>query len=70
MGPAATPRSHIGTGSAFVAEARNAGMSVDIALTAAIVTSYLGDPLAHGAGALPAAEAACFVAGFSGPPTA
>jgi MFS family permease len=61
----ATPRSHIGTGSAFVAEARNVGMSIGIALTAAIVTSYLGGPLTGGAAALPAAEAARFVDGIT-----
>jgi EmrB/QacA subfamily drug resistance transporter len=61
----ATPRSHIGTGSAFVAEARNVGMSIGIALTAAIVTSYLGGPLSGGAAGLPASEAARFVEGIT-----
>ena len=61
----ATPRSHVGTGSAFVAEARNVGMSIGIALTAAIVTSYLSGPLTGGSGALPAEEAARFVQGMA-----
>lgn len=37
-----TPRARAGVGSAFVAEARNVGMMLGIALTAAIVTSRMG----------------------------
>jgi predicted MFS family arabinose efflux permease len=38
----ATPRSAAGVGSAFIAEARNVGMAIGIALTAAVVTSQMG----------------------------
>ncbi len=61
----ATPRSHIGVGSALVAQARNVGMAIGVALTAAIVTSYLAAELSGGAGALPPAEASAFVAGIA-----
>lgn len=61
----ATPRERAGVGSALIAEARNVGMAVGIALTAAIVTAYLGGPLGRGHETMPASQAADFVRGMS-----
>lgn len=38
----ATPHAHVGVGSAFIAEARNVGMAIGVAVTAAIVGSMVG----------------------------
>ncbi|MDZ4168420.1 MAG: MFS transporter [Coriobacteriia bacterium] len=62
----ATPRSSSGVGSAFVAEARNVGMSLGIALTAAIVSAAVGaQGLPGGEGPIPEAVATAFVGGMS-----
>lgn len=62
----ATPRARVGVGSALIAEARNVGMAIGIALTAAIVGSALGGAgLPSGSGALDAATAATLVGGMS-----
>lgn len=62
----ATPRERAGVGSAFVAEARNVGMSVGIALTAGIVGAAMGATgLPGGDGGIPAVTAAAFVGGAS-----
>ena len=63
----ATPRSSAGVGSAFIAEARNLGMAIGIALTAAVVTSQMGSAVSalDGQGALAAQPAAELVAGMS-----
>lgn len=61
----ATPRENAGVGSAFVAEARNVGMAIGIALTAAIVGQALGgSELSDETGKL-AFETARFSAGMS-----
>ena len=63
----ATPRSSAGVGSAFIAEARNVGMAVGIALTAAVVTSQMGGAVGmlDGTGVLAVKPAAELLAGMS-----
>ncbi len=62
----ATPPARVGVGSAFTAEARNVGMAVGIALTAAIVgASVGGEGLPGGSGAVPMAVAQTFSAGMA-----
>ncbi len=62
----ATPRHNAGVGSAFVAEARNVGMALGIALTAAILGAHLGaGGLPEGSGQLPTATAALLSEGMS-----
>ncbi len=62
----ATPRERAGVGSAFVAEARNVGMAVGVALTAAIVGVALGgEGLPGGTGPVSADVASQFSAGMS-----
>lgn len=62
----ATPLARAGVGSAFIAEARNIGMSFGIALTATIVTIHLGSAgMPEGTAVLPPADASAFVAGMS-----
>jgi len=63
----ATPRARAGVGSAFIAEARNVGMMLGIALTAAIVTSRMGVSTGalDGTGLLQPAVAAELIAGMS-----
>jgi hypothetical protein len=62
----ATPRTHAGVGSAFIAEARNVGMAVGIAVTAAIVGVSMGSAgLPGGAGKLEPTVAALFLEGMS-----
>ncbi len=62
----AVPRERAGVGSAFVAEARNVGMSIGVALTAAIVGSAVGGQgLPAGTDGLPAGVAAAFSTGMS-----
>jgi MFS family permease len=64
---AATPNARHGVGSAFIAEARNVGMALGIALTAAIITTRMGPASAAltASTALASAETAAFVAGMS-----
>jgi len=62
----ATPRSRVGVGSAFIAEARNVGMSLGIAVTAAIVGAAIGGSgLPSGEGPLPADVAQLFSDGMA-----
>ncbi len=62
----ATPRSAAGVGSAFVSVARNVGMSLGIAVTAAIVgTAMSGSGLPGGGGPLPLDVAARFIGGMA-----
>lgn len=62
----ATPRERTGVGSAFIAEARNVGMSIGIAVTAAIVGASVGGRgLPGGEGALPPQVATAFSSGMS-----
>lgn len=62
----ATPRWCVGVGSAFVAEARNVGMAIGIALTAAIVGASVGGAgLPEGTGRLSADIADAFVRGMA-----
>jgi len=62
----ATPRARAGVGSAFVSVARNVGMSLGIALTAAIVGSAVGGQgLPGGGGELSPEVAGRFVEGMS-----
>lgn len=62
----ATPRARAGVGSAFVAEARNVGMAVGIALTAAIVGYFVGAAgIPAGEGSVAPDVAARFVHGMS-----
>jgi len=62
----ATPRSRLGVGSALIAEARNVGMSVGIALTAAIVGASVGAAGLPDTGVeLPAGMALSFSAGMA-----
>lgn len=62
----ATPRENAGVGSAFIAEARNVGMAIGIALTAAIVGMALGGrELPPGSDKLGAELAASFSEGMS-----
>lgn len=62
----ATPRWSAGVGSAFVSLARNVGMAIGIALTAAIVGASLGGAgLPRGEGALSSQLAIEFTAGMS-----
>lgn len=62
----ATPRARAGVGSAFVAEARNVGMAVGIAVTAAIVGLSLGgEGLPSGVGKLTGTVGVAFVSGMS-----
>jgi EmrB/QacA subfamily drug resistance transporter len=62
----ATPRARHGVGSAFIAEARNVGMALGIALTTAIITSRMGaDSAALTAStALSSADTGTFIAGM------
>jgi EmrB/QacA subfamily drug resistance transporter len=63
----ATPRARAGVGSAFVAQARNMGMALGIALTAAIVASHMG-PTASAltqSGPLPDAVAQRLISGMA-----
>lgn len=61
----ATPRAQAGVGSAFVAEARNVGMALGVALTAAIVGSAVGaQGLPGGTQVVDAATAGAFVSGM------
>jgi EmrB/QacA subfamily drug resistance transporter len=62
-----TPRSRAGIGSAFIAEARNVGMAVGIAMTAAVVAASMGpaaDALSHAAPLTPI-EAARLIDGMA-----
>jgi EmrB/QacA subfamily drug resistance transporter len=63
----ATPRARAGVGSAFIAEARNVGMMLGIALTAAVVTSRMGVSAAalDGSGLLQPLVAARLVDGMA-----
>ena len=63
----ATPRARAGVGSAFVAEARNIGMMLGIALTAAIVTLRMGGSAGalEGTGLLDPKVASMLIAGMS-----
>jgi EmrB/QacA subfamily drug resistance transporter len=62
----AVPRTRVGIGSAFVAEARNVGMAVGIALAAAIVGARMGEVgLPGGAGAVGDQVATAFTAGMA-----
>lgn len=62
----AVPRTRVGIGSAFVAEARNVGMAVGIALAAAIVGARMGATgLPSGAGAVDGQVATAFTAGMA-----
>ena len=64
---AATPRARAGVGSAFIAEARNVGMALGIALTAAIISARMGGmaaALAQG-GPLPGPAANLLVGGMA-----
>jgi len=62
----ATPRARAGIGSAFVGEARNVGMTIGIALTAAVVGAALGGvALPATEGLLPPRLAEGFVTGMS-----
>jgi predicted MFS family arabinose efflux permease len=62
----ATPRWATGVGSAFVSVARNVGMAIGIALTAAIVGASLGgEGLPAGASTVPEQVAEAFVDGMS-----
>lgn len=62
----ATPRSSAGVGSAFVAEARNVGMAIGVATTAAIVGLAVGPGgLPQGSGPVPAEVALAFTSGMS-----
>ena len=62
----ATPPSRVGVGSAFIAEARNVGMAVGIALTAAIVGASVGEAgLPAGSGGVPEQVALMFSAGMA-----
>lgn len=59
------PRTRAGIGSAFVAEARNVGMALGIALTAAIVGAAVGGAgLPGGEGVLPADATRAFLEGM------
>ncbi|PKQ16803.1 MAG: MFS transporter [Actinobacteria bacterium HGW-Actinobacteria-7] len=61
-----TPRARAGVGSAFIAEARNVGMVIGIAITAAIVGGSVGGTgLPNGEGRLEAGIATLFSAGMS-----
>ncbi len=61
-----TPAAHAGVGSAFIAEARNVGMAVGIAVTAAIVGVSMGAAgLPGGEGRLDPPVAALFLEGMS-----
>lgn len=61
-----TPPSRVGVGSAFVAEARNVGMAIGVALTAAILGMAIGpEGLPQGAGELPEAFSLAFTGGMS-----
>jgi EmrB/QacA subfamily drug resistance transporter len=64
---AATPHARHGVGSAFIAEARNVGMALGIALTAAIITTQMGSAAAAltVSTALSAADTATFVTGMA-----
>lgn len=62
----ATPPEFVGVGSAFIAQARNVGMAVGVALTAAIVGAAVGGQgLPNGDGPISAELAAVFSAGMS-----
>lgn len=62
----ATPRERSGVASAFVAEARNVGMSIGVALTAAIVgTAVGGQGLPNGEGTLSPEVAQAFSTGMA-----
>jgi MFS family permease len=62
---AATPHARAGVGSAFIAEARNIGMSIGIALTAAILVAAMGGAMPGGDGTFASAAADSFVAGMA-----
>ncbi len=62
----ATPRSSAGVGSAFLAEARNLGMALGIAMTAMIVALHVGSAgIPEGSATLAPNEAARLVAGMA-----
>lgn len=61
----ATPRQRAGIGSAFVAEARNVGMAIGIALTAAVLGAQMGGGLPGGEGALSPEAAGTFMTGMA-----
>jgi EmrB/QacA subfamily drug resistance transporter len=61
-----TPRARAGVGSAFISQARNVGMAIGIAVTAAVVGASVGGAgLPNGEGPLAAAIAAQFSAGMA-----
>ena len=62
----ATPRARVGVGSAMISEARNVGMSIGIAMTAAITGAALGGAtMPGGTEGVPADIAQSFSAGMS-----
>jgi MFS family permease len=61
----ATPRRRVGVGSALVAEMRNVGMAIGIAVTAAVLGAAVGGELPPGIGAVSEPVAAQFVNGMS-----
>jgi EmrB/QacA subfamily drug resistance transporter len=64
---AATPHARHGVGSAFIAEARNVGMALGIALTAAIITTRMGSAAAALTASthMSLADTGAFVAGMA-----
>lgn len=62
----ATPLARVGVGSAFIAEARNVGMAIGVALTAAVVGAAVGGAgLPGGSGVLDAPLAQAFSEGMT-----
>jgi EmrB/QacA subfamily drug resistance transporter len=63
----ATPRARAGVGSALIAEARNVGMAVGIAFTAAVVGGVMGklSPELTAGGAMPGSASSALISGMA-----